>query len=143
VVVQIHDDAITAHEFTRHSPQLTRSCLSGEYIPRHHSGRRDVADRPMPVVFGPVRSQESERRQWLVRLVAGATLVNGLASIGQPLLIPFRGGPGLVTLLLPFELYQWSRSLTVAFGFLLAYLSLHLLYRRATTRRSHMGSAFG
>jgi hypothetical protein len=38
----------------------------------------------MPVVFRPIRSKESERRQWLVRLVASATLVNGLASIGHP-----------------------------------------------------------
>lgn len=85
----------------------------------------------MPVVFRPIRSKESERRQWLVRLVASATLVNGLASIGQPLLIPFDREPRLITLVLPFELYHWSRSLTVAFGFLLAYLSLHLLHRRA------------
>ena len=85
----------------------------------------------MPVVFRPIRSKESERRQWLVRLVASATLVNGLGNIGQPLLIPFDRDPRLITLLLPFELYHWSRSLTVAFGFLLAYLSLHLLHRRA------------
>jgi hypothetical protein len=78
----------------------------------------------MPVFIRPIHPKESDRGRWLVLLVAGSTLVNGLASIGQPLLIPFSREPRLVTLLLPFELYHWSRSLTVAFGFLLAYLSL-------------------
>jgi phosphatidylglycerol lysyltransferase len=66
-----------------------------------------------------------------IRLVAGATLLNGLWSIGQTLLVGFPGPPRLLTLILPFGLHHWGRSLTVALGFLLSYLSLHLFRRSA------------
>ena len=66
----------------------------------------------------------------LIGLVAGVTLANGLSSIGQALLSRFADQPRLFSVLLPFGVHHWARSSSLAFGFLLAYLSLHLFRRR-------------
>ncbi|MBI4301805.1 MAG: DUF2156 domain-containing protein [Chloroflexi bacterium] len=65
-----------------------------------------------------------------VWLVATATLANGALGIMQVLLTRFHEHPRLFNLILPFGLHHWGRSLTVAFGFMLVYLSFHLFQRR-------------
>jgi lysylphosphatidylglycerol synthetase-like protein (DUF2156 family) len=66
---------------------------------------------------------------WLVSLV---TLANGLSGVLRALLVRFPEFPRLFNVILPFGLHHWSRSLTLAFGFALAYLSLNLLQRKPT-----------
>jgi len=70
------------------------------------------------------------RRDWPVWLVSGATLASGVLGIVQVLVVRFSEAPQLFNLILPFGVHHWSRSLTLAFGFVLIYLSFHLFYRR-------------
>jgi phosphatidylglycerol lysyltransferase len=72
---------------------------------------------------------ESIKRSWLVWLVSFVTFLSGAWSISSILLnrMPVRE-PAF----LPFGIYHWSNSLTVVLGFILIYLSLHLLERRRT-----------
>ena len=63
-------------------------------------------------------------------MVASITFANGLLSIITVLVIRFQEHPQFLNVLLPFGLYHWSRLLTAAFGFLLIYLSLHLVHRK-------------
>jgi hypothetical protein len=70
------------------------------------------------------------RQDWPVWLVAGAALANGLLGIVSVLVVRLHERPALFNVPLPFGLYHWSRSLTLLFGFVLVYLSFHLLQRR-------------
>ena len=67
--------------------------------------------------------------QWPVWLVAFVTLANGVISILAILLTRFHE-PRLFGVILPFGVYHWSHSVTVALGFILIYLSYNLLQRR-------------
>lgn len=73
---------------------------------------------------------EKLKADWPIWLVATATLANGLLGVLSVLLIRFRDQPKLLSAPLPFGLYHWSRSLTLVFGFVLLYLSVHLFQRR-------------
>jgi len=64
-----------------------------------------------------------------VWLVAFITLANGVISILAMLLTRFHE-PRLFGVIFPFGVYHWSRSVTVALGFVLIYLSYNLLQRR-------------
>ena len=70
------------------------------------------------------------KRKWPVWLVAGATLTNGLLEIISVLAMHYPERPELFTVPLPFGIYHGSRLLTLAFGFVLIYLSFHLFQRR-------------
>ncbi len=70
------------------------------------------------------------RGEWPVWLVGGATLANGLLGVLSVLFRRFSERPQLFSLPLPFGLYHWSRSLTLAFGLVLIYLSIHLFQRQ-------------
>ncbi len=72
------------------------------------------------------------QRHWSLWLISLATLANGLLSIVSVLVVRYLEQPALFTMLLPFGLYHWSRSLTLLFGFALLYLSFHLLQGRQT-----------
>jgi len=74
--------------------------------------------------------KERFRQDWPIWLVASITLANGLLSIITVLVIRFQEHPQFLNVFLPFVLYHWSRLLTAAFGFLLIYLSLHLVHRK-------------
>ena len=69
------------------------------------------------------------RQEWPVWLVAFVTFANGLVSILAVLLTAFSRAR-LLGLIFPFGVYHWSRSVTVALGFVLIYLSYNLLQRR-------------
>src|SRR5512136_3019768 len=79
------------------------------------------------------------RQSWPTWLVAGAAFANGLLGILSVLMVRFHDRPALFSTPLPFGLYHWSRSLTLLFGFVLIYLSFHLLQRR----RAAWGLALG
>jgi phosphatidylglycerol lysyltransferase len=81
------------------------------------------------------------RREWPVWLVALTTLANGLLGIVSVLVVRFHDKPALFTMPLPFGLYHWSRSLTLLFGFVLVYLSFHLLQRRRVAWSLALGGA--
>lgn len=70
------------------------------------------------------------RQDWSIWLLAGMTLANGLLSIASVLAARVAETPRLFTLPVPFGVYHLSRSLTLAFGFVLIYLSFQLLQRR-------------
>lgn len=67
---------------------------------------------------------------WTVRIVAAMTLLSGLVGVIQPLLVRVSEHPKLFSLVVPYYLYHWSRSLTVGFGLLLILLSVNLLRRK-------------
>ena len=81
------------------------------------------------------------RQDWPTWLVAGATFANGLLGITSVLVVRFHDRPALFNMPLPFGLYHWSRSLTLLFGFVLVYLSFHLLQRRRTAWGLALGGA--
>ena len=68
--------------------------------------------------------------RWPVVAVSGVTLVNGLVGVWSVLAERFSERPELFNIPLPFGVYRWSRSLTLAFGFVLMFLSVHLLKRQ-------------
>jgi phosphatidylglycerol lysyltransferase len=69
----------------------------------------------------------SLKQSWPVWLVSLVTFLNGAWSIISILLtrIPHR-----VQYFLPFGVFHWTRALTLVMGFILVYLSLHLVQRR-------------
>jgi phosphatidylglycerol lysyltransferase len=76
------------------------------------------------------RLRAATRRNWPVWLVAGATFANGFLGIFSVLTVRYPEHGELFTAPLPFGIYHGSRLLTVAFSFVLFYLSFHLLERR-------------
>lgn len=72
------------------------------------------------------------RRWWPVYLVGLVTLVTGLTDMLQGHFIRFASLPHLLGVDLPFGLHGAGRSLIVASGFGLVYLSLQLFQRRRT-----------
>jgi phosphatidylglycerol lysyltransferase len=65
-----------------------------------------------------------------VRIVSLAIFINGMVGILQVLLTRFPHHPRLYGVILPFEFFRWSRTITLSLGFMLIYLSLRLLQRR-------------
>jgi phosphatidylglycerol lysyltransferase len=100
---------------------------------------------PKPLLGPPSDRLETlwalARRLWPIWLVAGVTLANGLLGIVSVLVVRFHDRPALFNVPLPFGLYHWSRSLTLAFGLVLVYLSFHLLERRRTAWALALGGA--
>ena len=80
--------------------------------------------------FIPGNRRDWLRRNWPVLLVGGATLANGLMELLLGLLVRLSNNPHWYSLPTPFGVYHWSRLLRLGFGFLLVYLSFHLLQRR-------------
>jgi phosphatidylglycerol lysyltransferase len=73
---------------------------------------------------------EAIKKEWPIWLTSLAILANGLLLIFHTLLARFHEHPRLYDLLLPFGAIHVSRSITVAIGFVLVYLSFHLIQRR-------------
>ena len=93
----------------------------------------EVPLSPASFGIGPTRRQrrlEALRANWPVWLVAGVTFVNGLLSILFVLVVRFAEQPRLFAMPLPFGLHHLTRSLTLAFGFVLLFLSVQLYHRR-------------
>ena len=73
---------------------------------------------------------EATRTSWPVWLTAAATLISGLSGTVQPLLVRLSNHPKIFSMVASYELYHLSKSLTVAFGYMLIFLSLNLLTRK-------------
>ena len=73
---------------------------------------------------------EAIKKEWPIWLTCLAILANGLLPIFQTLLTRFSEHPRFFNTVLPFGVFHFSRSLTVAIGFVLVFLSFHLLQRR-------------
>lgn len=74
----------------------------------------------------------SAKKNWAVWIVASLTFINGFLSVAQILFSRFREPPEFLTRILPYGYYHWSRSLTLALGFALIYLSFNLFERKKT-----------
>lgn len=72
------------------------------------------------------------KQNWPIWIIAGLTLVNGIANIAYVLIIRFPEQSRVLSLVLPYGLVHWNRSSTLVFGFILMYLSLNLLKRKRT-----------
>lgn len=72
------------------------------------------------------------KRDWPVFTVATITLLSGLAGTWEPLLMRLSSHPRLFNTLVPYELYHLSNTLTLAFGYLLIFLSINLYQRKRT-----------
>lgn len=72
------------------------------------------------------------KKDWPVFTVATITLLSGLAGTWEPLLMRLSSHPRLFNTLVPYELYHLSNSLTLAFGYLLIFLSINLYQRKRT-----------
>jgi phosphatidylglycerol lysyltransferase len=71
------------------------------------------------------------KSSWPVWLAAGATLLSGLVGTVQPILVRLsEHHPRLFSIVASYELYHLSKTLTVAFGYLLIFLSINLLSRK-------------
>jgi phosphatidylglycerol lysyltransferase len=75
---------------------------------------------------------KSRPSNWPVFTVATLTLLSGLAGTWEPLLMRLSNHPRLFNTLVPYELYHLSNSLTIAFGYLLIFLSINLYQRKKT-----------
>lgn len=67
---------------------------------------------------------------WTIYLVAATTFLSGLVGAVQPLFTRLSAHPRLLSSLVPFKYYDWSKSFTVAFGFLLIYVSINLFRKK-------------
>ena len=74
--------------------------------------------------------RERLKKNWPVWLVAFVTFINGVVSVLQIMLTRLPIKPSHFKTLLPFGQYYINRSLTLVLGFMLLYLSIHLLQRR-------------
>ena len=68
-------------------------------------------------------------QRWPVIVIGALSLLNGLVSVAQALLVRIRDNPRFFTLPLPYGVYHWSRLLALLFGVILLYLSFHLFQR--------------
>lgn len=75
-------------------------------------------------------TERISNNDWPVSLVASITLLSGLVGTWQPLLVRLSAHPKLFNSLVPYELYHLSNTLTIAFGYLLIYLSINLFRRK-------------
>lgn len=73
---------------------------------------------------------ETIKREWPIWLTCLAILINGLLPIINTLLTRFPPHPIFFDSILPFGIFNLSRSLTVVIGLVLVYLSFRLLQRR-------------
>ena len=74
--------------------------------------------------------QSGGYRQLVPRVIAVLAALNGLVSLLYPALARAVQEPALLGVALPFGVHAWGRSLTIAFGFALLFLSFHLWRRR-------------
>ena len=74
-----------------------------------------------------VNSNSFLKQNWPIWLVSLVTFLNGGWSIVSILLTRV---PQRVQYFLPFGVFHWTRLLTLVLGFILVYLSLHLVQRR-------------
>lgn len=71
------------------------------------------------------------RSSWPVWLAAASTLISGLVGTVQPLLVRLsEHHPRLFSVVASYELYHLSKTLTVAFGYMLIFLSINLFRRK-------------
>lgn len=63
---------------------------------------------------------------WPAIAIGSLALISGVLGIVQPLLMRLSEHPRLYSMLVPFELYHWTKSVSTGFSFLLIYLSLNL-----------------
>lgn len=65
-----------------------------------------------------------------IYMVAFITLLSGLVGAVQPLFTRLTSHPRLLSSLVPFKYYDWSKSFTVAFGVFLIYVSINLFRKK-------------
>ncbi len=71
------------------------------------------------------------KSNWPVWLAAGITLLSGLVGTIQPILVRLsEHHPRLFSVVASYELYHLSKTLTVAIGYLLIFLSINLFSRK-------------
>ncbi|MBU6451805.1 MAG: DUF2156 domain-containing protein [Cyanobacteria bacterium REEB67] len=93
----------------------------------------------MPEVIDKITS--ATRASWPVWLTAAATLLSGLSGTVQPLLVRLSSHPKLFSMVASYQLYHLNKSLTVAFGYMLIFLSLNLLSRKRRAWQVALGLA--
>jgi phosphatidylglycerol lysyltransferase len=99
-------------------------------------------DNPiLPIKTGLGYAIPRLRQQGVIWLVAGVTFANGLFNIMLMLALRVSPSPEILNVVLPFGVYRWSRTLTLVFGFVLIYLSLHLVQRRRVAWAAAAGIA--
>lgn len=81
----------------------------------------------------PVKGGYLTPQQFPILLVVLTTLINGLVLTFQPLFQRLASHPKLFNMMVPYGIYHWSRSLSVAFGVMLVYLALNLYHRKKTS----------
>lgn len=108
--------------------------MSHQRPPTHDSLEQPVTEG-LPLSEPPFGSRFRRavlrlRQQGPIWFVAGVTFANGLFNVMQMLVLRVSPSPELLNTALPFGIHRWSRTLTLVFGFILIYLSFHLLQRR-------------
>ena len=73
---------------------------------------------------------KATKSSWPAWLAAAATLISGLTGTVQPLLVRLSSHPKLFSMVASYQLYHLSKSLTVAFGYMLIFLSVNLFSRK-------------
>ena len=93
----------------------------------------DVAFELLPTIAPRISLEEIKRlrpSRWAVNLVALSTLLSGLVGAVQPLAARLAEHPRLFSVLVPNDYYHFSKSLHVAMGVFLIYLSINLFKRK-------------
>lgn len=86
---------------------------------------------PQSAQTNPVETiQEPVPIRWPVNLVAGLVLLSGLIGTIQPLALRLAQHPKLFAIVISYDYYHFGKSLHVAFGLFLIYLSLNLFKRK-------------
>lgn len=87
----------------------------------------------VPQSLPPLAPEElNDRRpvRWPVNIVASFTLISGLIGTIQPLAARLATHPNIFAMVIPYDYYHFGKSLHVAFGLFLIYLSFNLFKRK-------------
>lgn len=90
----------------------------------------DYSPPVIPPTALPVKYGLFTPQQLPVVVVAVTTAMNGLMLTFQPLFLKLATHPRLFDMMVPYGVYHWSRSLSVAAGVTLVYLALNLYHRK-------------
>lgn len=101
-----------------------------EYLSESTASPMASIERDALVAVEAAESSAKRMRDWPVWLVASLTLLSGLAGAVQPLAARLANHPKLFSLVVPIEYYHWTKSINVAFGLFLIYLSFNLFKKK-------------
>jgi len=91
---------------------------------------QDESGKALISYLSPADLPKLSESHWPVNVIAAFAFLSGLAGTIQPIAARLAQHPKLFSLVIPYDYYHFSKSLHVAFGLFLIYLSFNLFKRK-------------